>query len=149
MQTFESNVHGNCSFVAPDGLLVAVESARIVEGVFAGGGFLMAKVDAVRNTIGTNIFSRDPVGAAAVHLHPADALAWPGAVSVARILAFVGSSGGDVAFVKTVTMLIDNLDRVPSRVVSPARRAGVGAREAELRTSLRQLRSELDELRAL
>jgi uncharacterized protein len=127
----------------------ADEGARIVDGILAGTGFPMAKIDAVRSAIRTHMFGRDPVGAEAVYLHDADALDWLGTVGVARILALVGSSNDDPDSAKAVKMLTDNLAQVPSRVVSPAGRARVGAREAELREFLRQLRSETDELRAL
>jgi len=46
-------------------------------------------------------------------------------------------------------MLADNLAKVPSRVVSPAGRARVAAREAELRTFLDALGRETDNLRTL
>ncbi len=46
-------------------------------------------------------------------------------------------------------MLRDNLAQVPPRVLSPAGRARVGQRQAELERFLRELGEESDGLRAL
>ncbi len=132
-----------------DGVDHADEGARIVDTVLAGTGFPMTKVDAVRGAIRTHMFDRDPVGTEATYLHDADALDWLGAIGVARIIALVDPNGGNPDGPKAIRMLDDNLAHVPPRVLSPAGRARVPAREAELREFLRMLRHETDSLRTL
>jgi hypothetical protein len=46
-------------------------------------------------------------------------------------------------------MLTDNLNKVPSRVLSPAGRARVSERKAELEKFLADLKRESDDLRTL
>jgi hypothetical protein len=48
-----------------------------------------------------------------------------------------------------IPMLESNLAQVPSRVLSPAGRARVAERQAELAQFLKQLRRESDDLQAL
>ena len=127
----------------------ADEAARIVDTVLKGTGFPMDKVDAVRAAIRTHMFSRDPVSPEAVYLHDADALDWLGAIGVARIIALVDPNGGAPDGPKAVTMLVDNLAQVPGRVISPAGRALVPARQAELAAFLKDLRRESDDLKTL
>lgn len=124
----------------------ADEAARIVDTVLGGTGFPMAKVDAVRSAIRTHMFDRDPVGPEAAYLHDADALDWLGAIGVARIFGLVDPNGGDPRGPAAAKMLEDNLAQVPARVMTPAGRARVGARTAELRRFLQQLRHESDRL---
>jgi HD superfamily phosphodiesterase len=124
-------------------------AAGIVDTVLQGTGFPMAKIDAVRGAIRTHMYYRDPVGAEALYLHDADALDWLGAIGVARIMALVDPNGGEPDGPKAVKMLEDNLKDVPGRVLSPAGRARVAARKAELEEFLRDLRRESDNLRAL
>jgi len=123
--------------------------ARVVDSVLKGTGFPMEKIEAVRGAIRTHMYYRDPVGPEALYLHDADALDWLGAIGVARIMALVDPHGGNPDGPKAVAMLTDNLSKVPSRVLSPAGRARVPEREAELKKFLADLKRETDDLRAL
>ena len=124
-------------------------AAEIVDTVLEGTGFPMAKIEAVRGAIRTHMYYRDPAGAEALYLHDADALDWLGAIGVARIMALVDPNGGEPDGPKAVKMLEDNLKDVPARVLSPAGRARVAARKAELEGFLRDLRRETENLRTL
>jgi HD superfamily phosphodiesterase len=124
-------------------------AAGIVDTVLKGTGFPMAKIDAVRGAIRTHMYYRDPVGPEALYLHDADALDWLGAIGVARVMALVDPNGGDPDGPKAVKMLEENLKDVPARVLSPAGRAGVAPRKAELEGFLRDLRRESENLRTL
>jgi HD superfamily phosphodiesterase len=123
--------------------------ARVVDTVLKGTGFPMEKIDAVRAAIRTHMYYRDPVAAEALYLHDADALDWLGAVGVARIMALVDPHGGNPDAPKAVAMLVDNLNKVPPRVLSPAGRARVPELKAELEKFLANLRRETDDLRTL
>ena len=123
--------------------------ARLVDTVLKGTGFPMEKIDAVRGAIRTHMYYRDPAGAEALYLHDADALDWLGAIGVARIMALVDPHGGNPDAPKAVAMLTDNLNKVPSRVLSPAGRARVPERKAELEKFLSDLKRETDNLRTL
>jgi hypothetical protein len=123
--------------------------ARVVDTVLKGTGFPMEKIDAVRGAIRTHMYYRDPAGPEALYLHDADALDWLGAIGVARIMALVDPHGGAPDGPKAVAMLNDNLSKVPSRVLSPAGRALVPDRKAELEKFLLDLKRESDELRTL
>jgi hypothetical protein len=123
--------------------------ARLVDTVLKGTGFPMEKIDAVRGAIRTHMYYRDPVGAEALYLHDADALDWLGAIGVARIMALVDPHGGNPDAPKAVAMLTDNLNKVPSRVLSPAGRTRVPERKTELEKFLSDLRRETDNLRTL
>ncbi|MGC1521954.1 MAG: HD domain-containing protein, partial [Steroidobacteraceae bacterium] len=124
-------------------------AADIVGTVLQGTGFPMAKIDAVRGAIRTHMYYRDPVGAEALYLHDADALDWLGAIGIARVTALVDPEGGNPDGPKAVKMLEENLHMVPARVFSPAGKAMVPARKAELETYLKDLRRETQELRTL
>jgi hypothetical protein len=123
--------------------------ARLVDTVLKGTGIPMEKIDAVRGAIRTHMYYRDPVGAEALYLHDADALDWLGAIGVARIMALVDPHGGNPDAPKAVAMLTDNLNKVPSRVLSPAGRTRVPERKTELEKFLSDLRRETDNLRTL
>jgi HD superfamily phosphodiesterase len=123
--------------------------ARVVDTVLKGTGFPMEKIDAVRAAIRTHMYYRDPVAAEALYLHDADALDWLGAVGVARVMALVDPHGGNPDAPKAVAMLVDNLNKVPARVLSPAGRARVPERKAELEKFLADLKRETDDLRTL
>lgn len=123
--------------------------ARVVDTVLQGTGFPMEKIDAVREAIRTHMYYRDPVGPEAVYLHDADALDWLGAIGVARIMALVDPHGGNPDAPKAVAMLTDNLNKVPARILSPAGRARISERKAELEKFLADLKRETDELRTL
>jgi HD superfamily phosphodiesterase len=123
--------------------------ARLVDTVLKGTGFPMEKIDAVRGAIRTHMYYRDPVGAEALYLHDADALDWLGAIGVARITALVDPHGGNPDSKKAVAMLTDNLSKVPSRVLSPAGRARVPERQAELQKYLSDLKRESEDLKTL
>ena len=124
-------------------------AADVVDTVLKGTGFPMAKIDAVRGAIRTHMYYRDPTGPEALYLHDADALDWLGAIGVARVTALVDPNGGDPDGPKAVKMLEDNLKDVPSRVFSPAGKAMVPARKAELERYLKDLRSESENLNTL
>jgi HD superfamily phosphodiesterase len=124
-------------------------AAGIIDTVLKGTGFPMTKIDAVRGAIRTHMYYRDPVGPEALYLHDADALDWLGAIGVARVMALVDPNGGDPDGPKEVKMLEDNLKDVPARVLSPAGRARVALRKAELEGFLRDLRRESENLRTL
>jgi len=124
-------------------------AADIVDTVLKGTGFPMAKIDAVRGAIRTHMYYRDPIGPEALYLHDADALDWLGAIGVARIIGLVDPKGGDPDGPKAVKMLEDNLKNTPARVLSPAGKAMVPARKAELEQFLKQLRHETENLRTL
>jgi hypothetical protein len=124
-------------------------AADIVGTVLKDSGFPMAKLDAVRGAIRTHMYYRDPVGPEAVYLHDADALDWRGAIGAARILGLVDPMGGDPDGPKAVKMLEDNLKTVPPRVFSPAGRALVPPRKAELEAFIAELRHESENLRTL
>jgi uncharacterized protein len=123
--------------------------AKVVDSVLKGSGFPMSKIDAVRGAIRTHMYYRDPMGPEALYLHDADALDWLGAIGVARIIALVDPNGGKPDARKAVAMLVDNLNKVPSRVLSPAGRARVPERKTELEKFLTDLKRESDDLRTL
>jgi len=123
--------------------------ADAVGKVLDGTGFPLGKLAAVRAAIRTHMYYRDPLAPEAVYLHDADALDWLGAIGVARISALVDPNGGDPDGPKAVRMLQDNLREVPARVVSPAGRALVGPRQAELQRYLKELGEESAEFRNL
>jgi HD superfamily phosphodiesterase len=124
-------------------------AADIVDSVLKGTGFPMAKIDAVRGAIRSHMYYREPAGPEALYLHDADALDWLGAIGVARIIALVDPNGGSPDGPKAVRMIEENLEKVPSRVLSPAGRALVAPRKTELETFLRELRAESDNLQTL
>jgi HD superfamily phosphodiesterase len=124
-------------------------AADIVGTILQGTGFPMAKLDAVRGAIRTHMYYRDPVGPEARYLHDADALDWLGAIGIARVTALVDPEGGNPNGPEAVKMLEDNLHSVPSRVFSPAGKAMVSSRKAELETYLKDLRRESQDLKTL
>ena len=67
----------------------------------------------------------------------------------ARIIALVDPNGGDPDGPKAIGMIDENLAKVPARVLTPAGRALLPKREAELRRFVEELRKESDDLRAL
>lgn len=132
-----------------EGVDHADEAARIVESVLKDSGFPMGKLDAVREAIRTHMYERAPVSPEAVYLHDADALDWLGAIGVARIVALVDPNGGSPDLPAAIKMIKENLAAVPSRVLSPAGRARVAARTAEVQKFLETLGRESDGMRAL
>jgi hypothetical protein len=67
----------------------------------------------------------------------------------ARIVAGVLQEGGEPTGPDAVKMLEENLAKVPSRVLSPAGRAMVAPRSAELQQFLAELRRESADLATL
>jgi hypothetical protein len=124
-------------------------AAEVVDTALNGTGFPMTKIDAVRGAIRTHMYYRDPVGPEALYLHDADTLDWLGAIGVARIIGLVDPKGGDPDGPKAVKMLEENLKNAPSRVLSPAGKALVPPRKAELEEFLQQLRRETENLKTL
>lgn len=124
-------------------------AADIVGSVLKGSGFPQAKLAAVRDAIRTHMYYRDPKGPEALYLHDADALDWLGAIGAARIIALVDPNGGDPDGPKAIGMIDENLAKVPARVLTPAGRALLPKREAELRRFVEELRKESDDLRTL
>jgi len=120
-----------------------------VARILRGTGFPMEKIEAVRGAIRTHMYYRDPAGPEALYLHDADALDWLGAIGVARIIALVDPKGGSPDGPAAIKMLDDNLDKVPPRVLSPAGRARVPQRKAELQEFLVNLRRESEDLASL
>ena len=120
-----------------------------VDTILKGTGFPMAKIDAVRGAIRTHMYERDPVGPEALYLHDADALDWLGAIGIARVIALVDPNGGTPDGPAAVRMLEDYLANVPARVISPAGRARVPQRKAELEHFLASLRGESQDLKNL
>lgn len=124
-------------------------AAGIVDTLLKGTGFPMTKIDAVRGAIRTHMYSRDPVGAEAKYLHDADALDWLGAIGVARLIALVDSAGGVPDGPTMVKQLEENLAKVPDRVVTPAGRAMMPARKAELARFIESLKDQSENLHDL
>lgn len=125
-------------------------AADIVDSILRDSGFPMQKIDAVRGAIRTHMDDRDPTsGPEALYLHDADALDWLGAIGVARIIALANPDGGAPTVPQVIPMLESNLAKVPSRVFSPAGRARVEQRRAELDQFLKDLRHETDDLHTL
>jgi uncharacterized protein len=123
--------------------------ARVVDGILKSTGFPMAKIDAVRGAIRTHMYYRDPQGPEALYLHDADALDWLGAIGAARIFGLVDANGGEPDGPKAVAMLQENLQKVPSRVLSPAGKAQVPQRQAELERFLSDLSRESQQFKTL
>ena len=123
--------------------------AQVVGQVLSGMGFPAAKLEAVRGAIRTHMYDRNPVGPEALYLHDADALDWLGAIGVARIFALVDPNGGKPDGPEAARMLEDYLKQVPPRVLSPAGRARVPQRQAELQHFLDTLRRESHDLTTL
>jgi hypothetical protein len=134
---------------AKEGVDHADQATVAVEPILKDAGFPMAKLDAVRAAIRTHMFDRDPLTPEALYLHDADALDWLGSIGVARIVALVDPNGGKPTGPHVMPMLESNLAKVPGRVLSPAGRAIVSERKAELESFLRTLRRESDEFRTL
>jgi hypothetical protein len=127
----------------------ADQAANIVDTILKNTGFPMKKIDAVRGAIRTHMYDRNPVGSEALYLHDADALDWLGAVGVARVIGLVEPHGGSPTGPEAVAMLDSYLAKVPARVLSPAGKARMPERRAQLETFLHALRAETDNLRAL
>jgi len=121
-------------------------AADLVESVLGNAGFPMIKLGKVRGAIRTHMFDREPSGPEALYLHDADALDWLGAIGVARIMSLVDPAGGEPTGPKVIPMLESNLEKVPSRVLSPGGRARVPVYRAELAGFLRDLRRESADL---
>ena len=124
-------------------------AAAIVGTVLKERGCPMQKLPAVQGAIRTHMYQRDPVGPEALYLHDADALDWLGAIGVARIVALADRNGGKPTTVDVMPMLEENLAKVPARVLSPAGRALLPERRAQLEQFLKDLKQQSDDLRAL
>jgi HD superfamily phosphodiesterase len=124
-------------------------AADLIDTILNGTGFPMTKADAVRGAIRTHMYYRDPIGPEALYLHDADALDWLGAIGVARIFGLVGPKGGNPDGPKAAKMLEDNLTNTPPHVLSPAGKALLPARKAELEQFLDQLEHETENLKTL
>ena len=71
------------------------------------------------------------------------------AIGVARVMALADPNGANPDLPAVVKMLEENLAQVPARVLSPAGRALMPGRRAELQRFLNALRAESDGLRSL
>ncbi|GAC1310989.1 MAG: HD domain-containing protein [Steroidobacteraceae bacterium] len=116
--------------------------ADVVESILRNTGFPTAKIDAVREAIRTHMYYRDPQSPEALYIHDADALDWLGAIGAARVVALVDPTGGSEDLPAAVRQLEEYLAKVPGRVLSPAGRAQVAPRKAELENLLADLRRE-------
>jgi uncharacterized protein len=123
--------------------------ARVVDGILKDTGFPMAKIEAVRAAIRTHMYYRDPQAPEALYLHDADALDWLGAIGAARIFGLVDPNGGKPEGPKAVAMLQENLQKVPSRVLSPAGKALLPQRQAELEKFMSDLSRETQQYTTL
>lgn len=123
--------------------------ADAIGAILKGTGFPIAKLEAVRGAIRTHMYYREPKAPEALYLHDADALDWLGAIGVARIFGLVDPKGDSPDGPKAAAMLVENLQKVPNRVLSPAGRARVPALEAELKTFLDNLKRETEDFKTL
>jgi uncharacterized protein len=123
--------------------------AKAIDVVLKGTDFPKAKLDAVRGAIRTHMYYREPVGPEAVYLHDADGLDWLGAIGVARIFALVDNKGGKPDGPQAVKIIEENIRDVPAKIVSPAGRALLGPRLAEIKQFMESLRSQTDDLGSL
>ena len=121
-------------------------AADLVPAMLTGWGFPATKISAVQGAIRTHMYYRDPVGPEARYLHDADAIDWLGAIGAFRIAALVDPAGGKPDGPRAVTIMEDNLAKVPDRIVTPAGKAMIAARKAELAEFLKDLRSETENL---
>ena len=117
-------------------------AADLVAPMLKEWGFPVAKIPAVQGAIRAHMYYRDPVGAEARYLHDADAIDWLGAVGVFRIAALVDPAGGKPDGPRAVAIMEENLAKVPGRIVTPAGKALIPARKAELAEFLKDLRAE-------
>src|SRR5579859_1262430 len=125
----------------------AAIAAETVPSILKETGFPVEKIAKVQDAIRTHMYNREPQGSEALYLHDADALDWLGAIGAARLLALIDTNGGKPQGPEIIPMIDSNLAEVPGRVLSPAGRARVAARQAELEWFLRALRDETDNLR--
>lgn len=116
--------------------------ARSVDTVLRDAGFPMGKLEAVRDAIRTHMYDREPVGPEALYLHDADSLDWLGAIGVARLFATVDAAGGAPNGPTIARGLQDLLAKVPARILTPAGRARLEVRRAELARFLDELKRE-------
>jgi uncharacterized protein len=125
-------------------------AAAKVDTILAGTGFPMAKINAMRSAIQTHMYYRTPGSSPeARYLHDADALDWLGAIGIARDFALVDPKGGRPLPQDALKDLGENLDTVPSRLVTPAGKAMVTGRIAEEKAFLDSLRRETDNFSTL
>ena len=121
-------------------------AADIVPKLLTEWGFPATKIPAVQAAIRTHMYYRDPVGAEARYIHDADAIDWLGAIGVFRIAALADPAGGKPDGPRVVALMEDNLAKVPGRIVTPAGKALIAVRKAELEKFLKDLRAETENL---
>jgi hypothetical protein len=124
-------------------------AAELVPAFLKQAGFPPAKIAAVQAAVRTHMYYRKGESAEARYLHDADALDWLGAIGVARVIALVDANGGQPDGPAMIKMLEDNLRDVPAAVTTPAGRALLPARQAELAAFLADLKRETDGLKDL
>lgn len=122
-------------------------AADTAASVLKETGFPRQKIAQVQSAIRTHMYDRTPQGAEALYLHDADALDWLGSIGAARVLALIDANGGKPQGHDVIPMLDSNLTEVPGHVLSPAGRARVPERQAELEKFLHALRNETDNLK--
>ncbi len=124
-------------------------AVEVVPDILRDAGFPMEKLAKVQSAIRTHMYFRDPQDPEALYLHDADALDWLGAIGIARIFSLVDPKGGTPDGPKAVKMLQDNLEKAPSRILSPAGRAMMPARRDALKSFLNNLAEQTDGYKTL
>ncbi len=124
-------------------------AADLVPEFLEKAGFPAEKIAGVQAAIRTHMYYRAPAAPEAAYLHDADALDWLGAIGVARVMALADAEGGKPDGPTVVKMLESNLADVPATIVSPAGKAMMPARKAELESFLTNLKRESADLSTL
>lgn len=117
-------------------------AADSAPAVLKEAGFPVAKIPAVQEAIRTHMPDRVPVGAEARYLHDADALDWLGVIGAVRVLALIDDKNSDPSAADVAKELEATLKDVPGKVVSPAGKALVEVRRAELEQFLKALSAQ-------
>lgn len=120
-----------------EGVDHAERSVELAEPMLRDAGFPMAKWPAVRDSILTHMYDKQPGSRPeAILLHDADTLDFLGAVGVARRLAVTGSAASYDGGIARISQFADNL---PGRLVTPTAKQMAPARAAEMRAFVRAL----------
>ncbi len=117
--------------------------------ILTDAGFDPEKLDAAYSAMRTHMFARAPKTPEALYLHDADALDWLGSIGVARIIALVDAKGETPDGPAMAQRLRSNLENVPDRIFSPAGRAVMPERRAQLKKFLDDLEAQTKALGTL